>query len=122
MKYLLSIYTNPKVWNALPERVRDDVWSGRGRFVETIKRTGEFLGANALEDLSHSAVIKVRDGLAWVTGGPFVEGGECLTGYYVVECESTERAHAIAAMIPDTRIEGSGIEVRPIVFSAGAGA
>ncbi|MEV7908310.1 YciI family protein, partial [Streptomyces anulatus] len=59
-------------------------------------------------------------GLAWVSGGPFVEGEEYLAGYYVVECESTERAHAIAAMIPDTRIEGLGIEVRPIVFSVGA--
>jgi hypothetical protein len=31
-----------------------------------------------------------------------------------------ERALELAAMIPDARIDGLGIEVRPVVFTAGA--
>ncbi|MFD0889246.1 YciI family protein [Streptosporangium algeriense] len=121
MKYLLAIYENPGVWNGLPERVRADVHEGRHRFVEEIRASGELLGRITLGDLSHGAVVQVRDGLAWVTGRPLAERENHFVGCYVVECESRERAHAIAAMIPDTGIEGLGIEVRPIAFSVGAG-
>jgi hypothetical protein len=41
-------------------------------------------------------------------------------GYYMVDCESQERACELAAMIPDAAIDGLAIEVRPVMFSAGA--
>ena len=39
----------------------------------------------------------MRDGVPAVTDGPFVEAKEHLAGYYVVDCESIERATEIAA-------------------------
>ncbi len=35
-----------------------------------------------------------------VTDGPYVESKEFLAGYYVVDCESVERATEIAAQLP----------------------
>jgi hypothetical protein len=64
-------------------------------------------------------VVKVRDGLPAVTDGPFVESKEFLGGYYLVDVASRERACELAAMIPDTRIEGLGVEVRGVEFSDG---
>ena len=55
-----------------------------------------------------------------VTDGPYLEAKEYLGGYYLVDCESRERALQLAAMIPDAGVDGLGIEVRPVVFSAGA--
>jgi hypothetical protein len=40
-------------------------------------------------------------------------------GYYIVDCATRERALELAALIPDAGVEGLGIEVRPIIFSAG---
>jgi hypothetical protein len=34
-------------------------------------------------------------------------------GYYAVDCDSPERAHELAAMIPDARL--TAIEVRPVM-------
>jgi hypothetical protein len=64
-------------------------------------------------------VVRVRDGVPVVTDGPYLEAKEFMGGYYVVDCESRERALELAALIPDARVDGPGIEVRPIVFSAG---
>jgi hypothetical protein len=52
-----------------------------------------------------------------VTDGPYLESKEFLAGYYLLECESPERAHELAAMIPDASVEGMGVEVRPVVHS-----
>jgi hypothetical protein len=54
-----------------------------------------------------------------VTDGPYLEAKEFLGGYYLVDVASRERAIELAALIPDARFEGLGIEVRPVMFSAG---
>ena len=73
----------------------------------------------ALADPSQSAVVRVRDGQPVVTDGPYLEAKEHLGGFYLIDCESKERAIELAAMLPDARIEGMGIEVRPVMFSDG---
>jgi hypothetical protein len=120
VKYLLIMHSNPAVWNALSEEERSEVMTGHGAFMEEIKKTGEFVFTQALSDPSQSSVVRVHDGVPAVTDGPYLETKEFLAGYYVVECESKERARELAAMIPDAGVEGLGIEVRPVVFSDGA--
>jgi hypothetical protein len=119
MKFMLIMHVNPMIWEALTEEERNEVMTGHGAFMETIRASGELLGSTALADPSASAVVRVRDGVPAVTDGPYLEAKEYLGGYYLVECENRERAHELAAMIPDARVEGLGIEVRPVVFSAG---
>jgi hypothetical protein len=51
------------------------------------------------------------------TDGPFAEAKEHLAGYDLVDCESIERAEAIAACIPDARLVA--VEVRPVMDLAG---
>ncbi|MEU5882258.1 YciI family protein [Spirillospora sp. NPDC047279] len=116
MKFLLIMHMNPKVFEALTEEERQEVMGGHGAFIETIKKSGEMIDTVALADPSESAVVRVRDGGPAVTDGPYLESKEFLGGYYLVECESRERAHELAAMIPDAGVEGLGIEVRPVVF------
>jgi hypothetical protein len=64
-------------------------------------------------------VVRVRGGQPVVTDGPFVEAKEYLGGFYLIDCESKERAIELAALIPDAKIEGLGVEVRPVMFSDG---
>jgi hypothetical protein len=61
--------------------------------------------------------VRVRDGVPAVTDGPYVEAKEFLAGYYVVECETAERAGELAAQIPDARY--TAIEVRPVMDAGG---
>jgi hypothetical protein len=122
MKFMLIMHMNPQIWDTLTEEERDEVMKGHGEFIETIRASGEMLGTTALADPSSSAVVRVRGGVPVVTDGPYLEAKEYLGGYYVVECENRERALELAALIPDARVDGLGIEVRPVVFTAGADA
>lgn len=47
-------------------------------------------------------------------------GTECFAGgCYLVDAASDERARELAALIPDTKIKGLGVEVRKFIFSDG---
>lgn len=119
MKYLLIMNINPVVMEGLTEEQSNAIMNGHGAFMETIRESGEMIGTQALADPSTSTVVRVRDGVPVVTDGPFVEAKEYIGGFYLVDCESAERANELAAMIPDAAIEGLGIEVRAVMFSAG---
>ncbi|MET8334167.1 YciI family protein [Streptosporangium canum] len=120
MKFMLIMHNNPQIWDALTEEERNEVMSGQGSFMETIKRSGEMISTTALADPSQSAVVRVRGGVPAVTDGPYLEAKEYLGGYYLVECDSRERALELAALIPDAGVEGLGIEVRPVLFAGTA--
>jgi hypothetical protein len=118
VKYLLAMYMNPEVWDGLSEQDKDDVMTGHGEFIRRIRESGEMISTQALDAPAKSAVVRVKNGMPAITDGPFVESKEFLAGYYLVECASQERAYEVAAMIPDAKIDGLGIEVRPVVFFA----
>ncbi|HEV7789563.1 MAG TPA: YciI family protein [Pseudonocardia sp.] len=119
MKFLLIMHNNPAVWDALTESERDEVMTGHGDFIKAIQESGEMIVTQALADPSNTVVVRVRGGVPVVTDGPYLEAKEFLGGYYLIDVASRERAIELAAMIPDARFEGLGIEVRPVMFSAG---
>ena len=119
MKFLLIMHMNPAVWNSLTEEERAAVGDGHGEFMETIKKSGEMIITQALADSSQSTVVRVRDGKQVVTDGPYLEAKEYLGGFYLIDCENRERAEELAAMIPDAKVEGLGIEVRQVMFADG---
>jgi hypothetical protein len=116
---MLIMQLNPAAFDALTDEQKNEIMNGHGAFMQTIKDSGEMVGTHALAEPAQSAVVRVRDGVPVVTDGPYLEAKEFMGGYYIVDCESRERALELAAMIPDAGVEGLGIEVRPIMFSAG---
>lgn len=122
MKYLIMMYPNSEVLDALSEEERNAVFQGHGAFMAKIKETGEFVGTVALAGTDQSTVVRVRGGVPAVTDGPYAEAKEFMGGTYVIDVKDRDRAHEVAAMIPDAAVEGLGIEVRPIVFSEDASA
>ena len=57
--------------------------------------------------------VRVRNGEALVTDGPYAEVKESLGGYYLFSCDSLEEAIAWAAKIPSAS-HGGAVEVRPV--------
>jgi hypothetical protein len=119
MQFLISMHINPAVLDALTDEEKAAIGDGHGRFIQALKQSGELITTQALADPSQAAVVTVRNGQPVVTDGPFLEAKEFLGGFYLVDCDSRERALELAAMIPDAKVEGMGIEVRPVMFSAG---
>ena len=82
-----------------------------------LREAGLLIANGPLHSVQTATTVRVRDGVPAVTDGPYVEAKEFLAGYYVMDCETSERAEELAAMIPDARF--AGIEVRPVMDSSG---
>jgi hypothetical protein len=69
--------------------------------------------SEALADPSLAKRVAVGEGRTMTTDGPFAEAKEHLAGFFLLECDSVERAVEHAARIPEA---GLGlVEVRPVL-------
>ncbi|MFI5658993.1 YciI family protein [Streptomyces sp. NPDC051684] len=119
MKFLLIMHVDAAIMEGLSDDERREIMEGHGAFMQTIRESGEMVSTEALADPSQSAVVRVRDDVPVVTDGPYIEAKEFLGGYYLVDVASRDRALELAALIPDARVNGLGIEVRQVIFSGG---
>jgi hypothetical protein len=120
VKYLVLMHVDPSVLESLSEQERQAIGAGHQAFIAETTASGEMLSTNALADPSQSAVIRSVGGKPQVTDGPFAETKEFMGGYYLLDVESRQRAIELAQLLPDASIDGLAIEVRPVMFSAGA--
>jgi len=113
MQYLLLIYGAEKAWAALPEAERNTLHTDYLTFTNDIKKSGHYIGGNALQLVHTATTVRVRDGKSSTTDGPFAETREQLGGYYLVEAKDLDEATKIAARIPGARL--GSIEIRPVM-------
>ncbi|MDH3628922.1 MAG: YciI family protein [Acidobacteriota bacterium] len=113
MQYLLLIYSNEH------DEPRPDSPEGAAYFQEYMEFGAEVverklhLGGNALQPIATATTVRVRDGKAVATDGPFAETKEQLGGYYLLDCKDLDEAIECAGKIPTSR-HGS-VEIRPIL-------
>lgn len=112
MKYMLLIYGNQQTWDLLEERGYDDLMKRHTALGEELAATGEFVGSNGLTTAG-ARTVKVRGGAPDVTDGPYAEAKEVLAGYYLIECDSLERATEIALKVPEAEL--NQVEIRAVI-------
>jgi hypothetical protein len=112
MNYLLLIYSNETEMRALGEAGLKKMSDEYTEFTKSIVQAGQFKAGDRLKPASTASTVRVRNGKAAITDGPFAETREQLGGYYLIEAKNLDEATAIAARIPGARI--GSIEVRPI--------
>jgi hypothetical protein len=113
MKYLLQIYAT----SGYREEVERLPVGEQQAIVEEYAAVGRLpgvVGGEQLQPVETATTVRVRDGEALLTDGPFVDAKEHLGGYCLVEAEDLDAALAIAARIPAARM-GGAVEVRPLV-------
>jgi hypothetical protein len=113
MQYLLLIYDNERNMDAATQADKDATMKAYGDFTASIVKSGNFKAGDALQRTTTATTVRVRDGKALTTDGPFAETREQLGGYYLVEAKDLDEAIKIAARIPSART--GSIEVRPIM-------
>jgi len=116
VKYLIMIYSNPmsrQAWEGLSDAQRMELGLGHRALTEALAESGELVVSEGLADPSLGKRVTVRDGRTMTTDGPFAEVKEHLAGFYLVECETMERAIEHAAKAPDAAY--GGVEVRPVL-------
>jgi hypothetical protein len=118
VKYMLLIYNNPAVFETMPKDELDAIFGEVDTIMNELKASGEWVGGEALADVSQTKTVRLRNGVPAVTDGPFAETKEQFAGYLTVDCETPERAIEIAARWPDARYWA--MEVRPLMTPSGA--
>lgn len=112
MQYLTLIHIDPALLAALPADEYDRLMHGCFEKADALRDAGCLLGSQQLEDPAGARTLRVRDGLARVTDGPFAETREFLAGFNLIEADSIDAAMEIARQFPWARF--GSIEVRPV--------
>lgn len=113
MQYLLLIYDDEKVWDAMSPEQSGALLAEYHGYTKDVEASGHMRGGNALQPVATATTVRVRDGKTVTTDGPFAETKEQLGGYYLVEAKDLDEAIALAARIPSARL--GSIEIRPIM-------
>lgn len=114
MNYMLLIYSPETVEAALQNDPQFEAYMAEyNRFTAETQERKVFVSGEALHPTSAATTVRVRDGKAAFTDGPFAETKEQLGGFYILNCKDLNEALEFAAKIPGAR-HGS-IEVRPVV-------
>jgi hypothetical protein len=112
MKYLCLVYQEENQEVYVPRDVINQAKRDFGAFTEDIKKTGNYLGSNALQHTDQATTVRIRDGKLSTTDGPFAETKEQLGGYFLIEAADRNEAIQIASRIPSAK--WGSIEVRPV--------
>jgi hypothetical protein len=113
MRYLLTIYTDESRYATMTPEDSAKLMADYGAFGQEAQEAGVLLGGEGLQPTATATTVRVRDGEAMFTDGPFAETREQLGGYYLLECADLDEAARWAAKIPDAR--SGSVEVRPIM-------
>ena len=112
-QYLCLIYEDEALMRQRSPEEIEAIKQAYRTFTERIVASGEYRAGEALASVSTATSVRVRQGQVMLTDGPFAETREHLGGFYLIACETLDRALEIAAEIP-TSAAGT-IEVRPLI-------
>jgi hypothetical protein len=110
MKYMFLIYVDEA--DPRSQGGEDDL-AGHVALARDAIARGDYVTCDALQRTPSATTVRVRNGDALVTDGPFAETKEALGGFYILDCADLDEALAYAAKIPPAR--HGAIEVRPIM-------
>jgi hypothetical protein len=133
MKYMILVYASQRDYDAMAGKpaAGEPGWTGAdfaamGQFMEQFNRdlaeSGELVDTRGLTVPSQARRIRLADGAPVVTDGPYAEAEEVLAGYWIVECDSLDRAIEIAGRLgrapgPDHVRARAYADVRPLAES-----
>ena len=112
MQFLLLVYTDTEMLDALPEGRFDTMMRECLGHADELVGEGTLLGFQQLEEPATAKSVRIRAGRTSVVDGPFAETKEILGGFNLIEADSREEAVRIAAEFPWAKV--GCIEVRPV--------
>jgi hypothetical protein len=133
MKYMILLYGAQQDYDSMSgkDAAGRDAWTGAdfaamGTFMQSFTKdlaaSGELVETRGLTAPVHARRIRLENGVPVVTDGPYAETEEVLAGYWIVECESFDRATEITARLtscpgPESVRARAVADVRPIAES-----
>lgn len=112
MKYLCLVYHEEAKIDALPQSEYNAIVDKVLDYREELRRGGYYITSSPLHSVHTATTIRVRNGKASITDGPFAETKEQLGGFYLLEARDLNEAIRLATKMPPAHV--GCIEVRPL--------
>jgi hypothetical protein len=114
MRYMMLVYTKEDEMARANASEREKILLGHMAVMKDARERGIFESAAPLEFTATATTVRVRDGQALTSDGPFAETKEQLAGYYILDCKDLDEAIQWASRIPTGCGGGYGcVEIRP---------
>src|SRR5258708_4692995 len=113
MRYMFLIYTSETNDANATEAERNESMQAYDAFGKEVEKRGVMLAGDALQPTSTATSLRVRNGKALTTDGPFAETKEQLGGFYILNCKDLNEAIEMGGKIPGAKY--GTIEIRPIM-------
>lgn len=98
-----------EAWDTLSEAEQQQVYADYAALNQTEGVTpGLPLGTP-----ENATTVRVADGKALTTDGPFVDTKEAIGGFFTLEADDLDAAIEVAAKVPAARL-GGAVEIRPV--------
>ena len=133
MKYMILTYASQRDYDGMAGKPSEEpVWSAgdfaaMAEFMEAFNKdladSGELVETRALAAPVLTRRLQLQNGVPAVTDGPYAETQEVLAGYWILDCDSFDRATEIAARLakcpaPEQVAATAVADIRPIADSA----
>jgi len=112
MKFMVLIYNEPTLLDALPKAEFDSTMRECLSHADELRQGGHLIESRMLQPASTGRSIRVRGGRQTIFDGPFTEAKEILGGFNLIEASDMDEAVRIAATFPWVRT--GRVEVRPL--------
>lgn len=112
MKFMLLIYNDPTLLDAMPSREFDAKMRDCLSHADDLREGGQLFDSQMLESPTTAKSVRIRNGRQTVVDGPFAEAKEVLGGFNLIEARDMDEAVRIASEFPWA--ETGCVEVRPV--------
>jgi hypothetical protein len=113
MKFMLLVYNDSTMLDALPPAEFDSTMRGCIEHADELRQEGHLLDSQMLDNAKTAKSVRIRQNRTTVLDGPFAETKELLAGFNLIEADDIDEAVRIAEQFPWART--GCIEVRPVV-------
>ena len=112
MTYLCMIFFDPHRLDTLPSDELASLGAAAAAYDDELRTSGHLLAAHRLERPQAAATVRIRNGHASPTDGPFAETKEQIGGVLLLDARDLNEAIQIASRLPIARF--GAVEVRPV--------
>jgi hypothetical protein len=112
VRYLCLVYLDERALSALPQQELDTLVGEALEYNDTLRRSGHYVASHALQPAQTATIVRIHDGQAFTTDGPFAETKEQLGGFVLIDARDLNDAIRVASRIPPGRL--GCVEVRPV--------
>jgi hypothetical protein len=111
MKYVCLGFFDETKFAEIPQADAQRMIEDCFAYDDELRRSGHFLGGEALDSARNAVTLRMKAGEAEVTDGPFVETKETLGGIMLLEARDLNHAISLISKHPGLKI--GPFEIRP---------